>query len=132
MARVDLRSEGTHSPTRDRIQLIRVFIEVSETVLKVIIKREVETPGNGCGADAKHGTTCVDDGHVPGFAAVVGGAVGSNEGLAFVLVHEVEGDVCVVWIEGVGVDEEVEDGGEDGDGTAVDVEMHAGEKGMVE
>ena len=43
----------------------------------------------------------------------MGGFVGADEGLAFVLVEEVGGDVCVLGVDGFGLDEEVEDCGED-------------------
>lgn len=42
------------------------------------------------------------------------GLVGSEEGLALVLIEQVQCDGRVEFIEGVGVDEEVEDGRKDG------------------
>lgn len=62
----------------------------------------------------------------------MGGFIGADEGLAFVLVDEVGSDICVLGVEGFGLDEEVENCGEDGDGGCVCGDLHAGEERVVE
>lgn len=126
MLEMNIRSKRAHSPAGDRLKLIRVLTQVREPVLEVIVQWQVETPGHSRGTNTQHRATGINNTHVPGFAAVVRGAVWPDEGLALVLIHQVQGDFRVVCVEGVGVHEEIEDCREDGYGAAVDIKVHAG------
>lgn len=119
-------------PLLDRHELIRVRLQVGKRVGEALPEREDEAEGDGRGRDAEHRAAGVDDADVPGLAAVVAGLVGADEGLGLVLVDQVQRDGRVEFVEGVGADEEVEDGREDGHGARVGGDLDTGEKRVAE
>lgn len=128
----NMLSQHLNLPLRDRLYLLGILLPMNKPILKIACHGDNKSVRRRSGAHAQNLTSGINHVEVPCLAAVVGGFVGADEGLAFVLVEEVRSDVRVLGVEGFGLDEEVEDCGEDGDGGSVCGDLHAWEEGVVE
>lgn len=128
----NMLSQQFNLPRRNTFHLLRILLPMNKPILKIIRPGDDEPVRRCSRTHAQNLTTRVDHIEVPRLAAVVGGFVGADEGLAFVLVEEVRSDVGVLGVEGFGLDEKVEDCGEDGDGGCVCGDLHAWEERVVE
>lgn len=121
----DMLSQHLNLPLCNTLHFLGIPLPMNKLVLKIIRHGHNKPIRRRRRPHTQNLAAGVDNVEVPRLPAVVGGFVGADEGLAFVLMEEVGGDVGVLGVDGFGLDEEVKDCGEDGDGGCVCGDLHA-------
>ncbi|KAJ6441249.1 hypothetical protein O9K51_07045 [Purpureocillium lavendulum] len=122
----NLALQARDAPGRGAVQLERVVVEVGEDNLRLLVAHwQDDAPRHVGRRDGEEAAARVDDAKVPGAAPVVRRAVGADQRLALVVVHEVRGRGRVLLVERARAHEQVEDGRDDGHGRGVVAVVHA-------
>lgn len=119
-------------PLFKHIQLVRILFEIGELEWVVVGKGHDNPVRHSRRVYTQQVATWVDHAQSPCLSTVVSGPEGPDQGLALVFMDEIQCGLRGQRVQGAGVDQQVQDGGQDGYGGGIGRHLDTREKRVAE